>query len=214
MNNQKGYTRWVIVILISVMAVGLVGAAWYYEENKEEKINTPSTTATITNVNMNTIATDTNTAVNTNAANNFTLQNQLFSNNVYSYQVTLPAGWVPNTDEFCSIQHVGFGKGIYKCPPDGGGWIYNISAIENSTLDTLLEKYADDIVVDESINGLPVKHYLHPFTSEYLGGDFTNEGYYLEAANIIFHIHYQTTGTVTDFNQNFVNFANSFDLIN
>jgi len=55
MKNQKGFTHWVIVILISVMAVGLVGVAWYYEENKEEdKINT------------NTIATNINTPVTTN----------------------------------------------------------------------------------------------------------------------------------------------------
>ena len=31
MNNQKGFAHWVIVILISIMAIGLVGAAWYYE---------------------------------------------------------------------------------------------------------------------------------------------------------------------------------------
>ena len=36
MKNQKGYTHWVVVILISAIAVGLVGAAWYYEDNKEE----------------------------------------------------------------------------------------------------------------------------------------------------------------------------------
>jgi len=38
MKNQKGFKHWVIVILVSIMAVGLVGVAWYYEENKEEKI--------------------------------------------------------------------------------------------------------------------------------------------------------------------------------
>ncbi len=45
MKNQKGYVRWVVVILISIMAVGLVGAAWWYEENKENgslvEINMP-----------------------------------------------------------------------------------------------------------------------------------------------------------------------------
>ncbi|MDD5040444.1 MAG: hypothetical protein PHY34_04825 [Patescibacteria group bacterium] len=35
MNNQKGFVHWVIVILISGMAVGCVAAAWYYEKNKD-----------------------------------------------------------------------------------------------------------------------------------------------------------------------------------
>lgn len=35
MKNQSGFAHWVIVILISIMAVGLVGAAWYYETKKD-----------------------------------------------------------------------------------------------------------------------------------------------------------------------------------
>lgn len=34
MKNTSGFTHWVIIILISIIAVGLVGAAWYYEANK------------------------------------------------------------------------------------------------------------------------------------------------------------------------------------
>lgn len=46
MNNTSGYTHWVIAILISVMAMGLVGAAWYYEANKENNnANTPANNA-------------------------------------------------------------------------------------------------------------------------------------------------------------------------
>ncbi|MFC1687245.1 hypothetical protein ACFL0L_01605 [Patescibacteria group bacterium] len=72
MNYQKGFTHWVVVILISVIAVGLVGAAWYYEENKEE-VTTTTNTGTI-NVNTNIVPTNsavnTNTAVNVNSSTN------------------------------------------------------------------------------------------------------------------------------------------------
>lgn len=45
MKNQKGFAYWVVVILISVMAIGLVGVAWYYEKNKEgDNINTSTIT--------------------------------------------------------------------------------------------------------------------------------------------------------------------------
>lgn len=36
MKNQNGFTHWVIVILISIMAVGLVGAAWWWEHEQKE----------------------------------------------------------------------------------------------------------------------------------------------------------------------------------
>jgi len=51
MSNQMGFAHWVIVILISVMAIGLVGAALYYEINKEENITNNANTniAIITN---------------------------------------------------------------------------------------------------------------------------------------------------------------------
>lgn len=51
MKNQLGYIRWVVVILISIIAVGLVGAAWYYESNKEVKKNNSNRS---TNLNSNT----------------------------------------------------------------------------------------------------------------------------------------------------------------
>lgn len=38
MKNISGFTHWVIVILISIMAVGLVGVAWYYEVNREDVV--------------------------------------------------------------------------------------------------------------------------------------------------------------------------------
>lgn len=38
MKNTSGFTHLVIAILISIMAVGLVGVAWYYQLNKEDAI--------------------------------------------------------------------------------------------------------------------------------------------------------------------------------
>lgn len=63
MNDTKGFTHIVIVILISVMAVGLVGAAWYYEENRKETTGlTTSTTvtSTVANTSQQTINTNSN----------------------------------------------------------------------------------------------------------------------------------------------------------
>lgn len=57
MKNQKGFAYWVVVILISVIAVGLVGAAWYYGQNKDE--------ATTTTINTNTLNTNTSEFTNT-----------------------------------------------------------------------------------------------------------------------------------------------------
>jgi len=39
MKNQRSFVYWVVVILITVMAIGLVGVVWYYEENKESNSN-------------------------------------------------------------------------------------------------------------------------------------------------------------------------------
>lgn len=84
MKNQRGYAHWVIVILISVMAVGLVGAAWYYEKNKENTTTTTNankttnqsannTTNTNTDINVNTAVvanSNINSAINTNSNTN------------------------------------------------------------------------------------------------------------------------------------------------
>lgn len=74
MKNTSGFTHWIIVILISIMAVGLVGAAWYYEENKDktETVNTTATTNTNVNAAVNAIE-NTNAAANTNTAANANL---------------------------------------------------------------------------------------------------------------------------------------------
>ena len=60
---QKGYTYIAITILISIMAVGLVGAAWYYEENKEETSSSTPTTQTDANI---ALIENTNTIINAN----------------------------------------------------------------------------------------------------------------------------------------------------
>ena len=39
MRSNNGSIAVVVVVLISVMAVGLVGAAWYYEANKDGNSN-------------------------------------------------------------------------------------------------------------------------------------------------------------------------------
>ncbi|XOU94319.1 MAG: hypothetical protein ACNFW9_05760 [Candidatus Kerfeldbacteria bacterium] len=101
MKNQKGYVRWVVVILISVMAVGLVGATWYYEENREEA-NTPTTTTTTntntvtnTSLNLNTnttananITTNLNTEINTNTTPITTNTNATSETNIFSIEAT------------------------------------------------------------------------------------------------------------------------------
>ena len=46
MKNESGFVHWVVVILISVMAVGLAVTAWYYESNKDKE---PASNAAITN---------------------------------------------------------------------------------------------------------------------------------------------------------------------
>ena len=56
MKNTSGFTHWAIVILISIMAIGLVGAAWYYEENKGKIVNTNTTVSNNTETNTNVMA--------------------------------------------------------------------------------------------------------------------------------------------------------------
>lgn len=84
MKNTSGYAHIVIVIFISVMAVALVGVAWYFEENKEEIIETTTTTTNTTSANVNvnttntnsTITNTTNTNVNTSVNTNTVDDNQ------------------------------------------------------------------------------------------------------------------------------------------
>lgn len=110
MKNQKGYTHWVIAILISVMAVGLVGVAWWYEENKKETTTTneatsavntniainSNTNANITvNKNTNTVV-NTNTIVNTNTVTNTNVDTsgwETYTNTTLGFSLQYPAGW-------------------------------------------------------------------------------------------------------------------------
>jgi len=140
----------------------------------------------------------------------------VYANTKYQYTVTLPTGWRANIDEFCSIDNVGFGQDKtgekYKCPPDGGGWMYNISAIQNTTItavqeDTVIKNHPDAKVVDDTINGKSAKHYLYTFTSEYLGGTFTQEGYLVNNVSTVFDIWMQSDGSVTEYDSAFGQFA-------
>lgn len=73
MKYTSGFAHIVVVILISVMAAGLVGAAWYYEENKGEIIDTTSTVNNMS-IQTNTDSTITNTTnVNIASINSYIL---------------------------------------------------------------------------------------------------------------------------------------------
>ena len=89
MKNILGFTHLVIVILISVMAVGLVVVAWYYEENKEE-ITISNTSAT---TNTNTVKTITNIAVNTNTITKETDNWLTYKNEEVGFSFRYPAEW-------------------------------------------------------------------------------------------------------------------------
>lgn len=104
MKNQTGFAHWVVVILISVMAIGLVGVAWWYEENKEKTATSTGTTTKIntnnainSNTNTNTIAANANTSnknvtVNANIDTNIEVDtSDLHFNNVIV--VESPSGW-------------------------------------------------------------------------------------------------------------------------
>lgn len=113
MNNQKGFAHWIIVILISVMAIGLVAAAWYYEADKDNdattntastktKVNKTNTNIVFTaNANSNTatntsteVIANTNSAANKNAAPDETADGpNLYTNADCGYSITPPDGW-------------------------------------------------------------------------------------------------------------------------
>jgi len=108
MRNQKGFVHWVILILISVMVVGLVGAAWYYEEKKGEH------TTVNTKVNTNTITTDTNsvvnvnTSVNTNTVANETDDWETYTNKANNFKINYPSDWEIVTTQGEIYRTVGF----------------------------------------------------------------------------------------------------------
>ena len=80
MKNQKGFTHWVIVILISVMAVGLVSVAWYYEVNKEEVV----------------VSSDLNPGVNLNTSTSTVVKNWetiTYQSNYHNFSFDIPTDW-------------------------------------------------------------------------------------------------------------------------
>lgn len=156
--NNKGFIALVIVILISVMAVGLVGAAWYYEANKNdtviEKTNTVSPVNTNISTNTNTITntltnTTTNTVVNTNTAGVDTSDWQTYENEEYGYSIQFPSDWYTSTQPAPSFPTDGVTEQIYITnynPNDeGGGSLasnqvnYIIKVFENSSNFTAVE---------------------------------------------------------------------------
>lgn len=65
MKNQNGFTRWIIVILISIMAIGLAGLGWYYQNSKNKTTLNSNIMEKIINNNANL---NKSTINNTNAA--------------------------------------------------------------------------------------------------------------------------------------------------
>lgn len=99
MKNQKGFTHWVIVILISIMAVGLVGVAWYYEEEKKEvntnTTNTPIIVAVNTNetADINVNKTGHTTGIQTGSKQNVQIDTtdwQQYTNETYNFSLRFP----------------------------------------------------------------------------------------------------------------------------
>lgn len=83
MKNTSGFTHWVIVILIFVLAIGLVGAAWWYEVNRK-KTDTPIKTDLEINA---------NTSVNTNTGVD-NIKNWLtYENEEIGFSFRYPAEW-------------------------------------------------------------------------------------------------------------------------
>lgn len=206
--NSKGFVPIIVLAFVVAIALAMVGVGIYFKVENDKQVREQK--------NTNSVAVNTNTETNVNA-NNSNLG--VYTNTKYQYTVTLPTGWRANTDEFCRMDNVGFGQDEpgekYKCPPDGGGWVYNIAAIQNTTItavqeNTVIKNNPDAKVVDDTINGKSAKHYLYTFTSEYLGGTFTQEGYLLSNGSTVFDIWTQHDGSVSEYDSAFDQFAKSF----
>ncbi len=109
--NQKGIISVVIIVLISVMAVGLVAAAWYYETNKEEVnsskntvvVNTNSTANvnSVSNVNMSTNSSanvNVSVDINTDTVVGNTSDWQTYENGELNYSIKYPSDWNLDTE--------------------------------------------------------------------------------------------------------------------
>lgn len=86
MHNQFGYIHIIIVILISIMAVGLVGAAWYYENNREVSTALTATTSTIIDV-------DTNSNSNTATVVERNWQTIAYKSDDHNFTFDIPEDW-------------------------------------------------------------------------------------------------------------------------
>lgn len=225
-----------IFIIVLEVVVILFGTALLYErlineftvsktavKNNNSNVNTTINVANTNTANQNTNASaNANSVTNANAVTNENTNNSnlsVYTNLKYHYIVSLPSGWRANTDEFCSMDNVGFGQDgpgeKYQCPPDGGGWTYNISATSYyptvaKAQEEIVSKNPGAKIVDDTISGKSAKHYLYTFSSEYLGGTFTLEGYLLSNESIVFDIRTQLDGSVSEYDSVFDQFAKSF----
>lgn len=87
--NVKGFIAITIVILISVLALGMAGVAWYYEENKDEQDTLTTTVATNTTVNTNTVVTN----LNTNNVVDPTADWETYTNDEYGFSLKFSPEW-------------------------------------------------------------------------------------------------------------------------
>ncbi|MDP2684129.1 MAG: hypothetical protein Q8P20_03660 [bacterium] len=108
MKNQRGFIPIVVVIIVSVLAIGFAGVAVYYEMQKDEVSTTSNTVVVNTNMvntNINTsantnVSTNTNIAVNINSVDNINVDVEetscsdgwsTYMNDQYGYTVMYPS---------------------------------------------------------------------------------------------------------------------------
>ncbi|MFC1687243.1 hypothetical protein ACFL0L_01595 [Patescibacteria group bacterium] len=139
MINQRGFISATLVVIIVVLAVFMVGVAWWYEENKEEVANTQvvsnesiennsvnvknsnainSNAATNTNFVSNTNSTtNVNTNVTSDSGNNWRTVN--YNKNDLSFLISVPADWREETSLY-NPPRERYSLISYTWPPESG----------------------------------------------------------------------------------------------
>ncbi|MDP2685317.1 MAG: hypothetical protein Q8P20_09885 [bacterium] len=145
MKNISGFTYIAIIILISLMAVGFVGIAWYYEDNKED-IDIVSNATTTTTI---------------NAADD-TTEWQTYTNNTYGYSIQYPSDWevIETTSVVTSLTPKGenyYWEGSKEYPITIGG--------HNEAVSSLLSDVSDDKRTTVTINNQNAIKYTGYFDS-------------------------------------------------
>lgn len=79
-NNTKGFTSVVIIVIIGVIAITVIGVAWWYESSRKEPANINKTVTTNKNVNTNIAISDW----------------QTYKNTTYNYSIQYPTDYEIN----------------------------------------------------------------------------------------------------------------------